>query len=181
MKKALIVGLSFFAATACNAQTTVNAAQTVNLNLTDAIEIVFVGSGTATGVPVDLFFNTMSDYTNGVTSLSQQLSVKSNKKFSVSVKSNAPNFTYTGSVSPAPSMSVASTLNIKVSANSTGGTVTSPFSTTTFTNINSGDRTMITNGNAGNSNFSIQYQATPGFNYPAGVYSVDVIYTATQS
>jgi hypothetical protein len=41
---------------------------------------------------------------------------------------------------------------------------------------------VITNAAAGeNKNFSVEYQAKPGFTYPAGTYSVDIIYTATQA
>ena len=38
--------------------------------------------------------------------------------------------------------------------------------------------TGASNGN--NQTFSVKYKATPGFAYPAGVYAVDVTYTATQ-
>ncbi len=40
---------------------------------------------------------------------------------------------------------------------------------------------LISNGqNGGNQTFSVMYNATPGFAYPAGTYTVDVVYTATQ-
>ncbi|MBL7683508.1 MAG: hypothetical protein JNK00_10655, partial [Flavipsychrobacter sp.] len=40
---------------------------------------------------------------------------------------------------------------------------------------------LLTNcNNGGNQTFSVMYEATPGFAYPAGTYTVDVVYTATQ-
>jgi hypothetical protein len=32
----------------------------------------------------------------------------------------------------------------------------------------------------GNQTFEVKYKATPGFAYPAGTYTTDVVYTATQ-
>ncbi|MBS1781390.1 MAG: hypothetical protein JST70_18835 [Bacteroidetes bacterium] len=158
-----------------------SAAQTTNLNLSDAIEITFTGSGNATGNDVNMAFNTVNDYANGVTSGEQEMVVRSNKNFAVSVKANSSQFSYTGTATPTPNMPVSSVLNIKVTANSTGGTVSNPFSTTDYTNITPASRTMISNGSrGGNQTFSIKYMADPGFNYPAGTYSADVVYTATQ-
>ncbi len=154
-----------------------SASQTVNLALTDAIELTFTGSGTATGAAVTMSFNNVNDYANGVTSDAQALKVRSNKNFNVAVKANATNFTYTGSTSPAPTMQVSSVLDVKVSANSTGGSTSfSNYEDVTTTNQN-----IITNGSrGGNQTFSVMYRATPGFSYPAGNYAVDVVYTATQ-
>lgn len=184
MKKVILFSaavLSFgFAA---NAQTpaSTTAQQTANLSLADAIELTFTGSGTATGAAVTMTFANVNDYANGVTSAAQALKVRSNKNFSVTVKSNAANFTYTGSTTPAPAMPVSGVLGLKVSANGTGGAVASPFTTTTYSTLTSANQNLITAGTrGGNQTFSIMYEATPGFSYPAGNYAVDVVYTATQ-
>ena len=179
MKKVIaIIGL-VAASVAAKAQANSAGQQTVNLSLTDAIELTFTGSGTATGAAVTLPFTTVNDYANGVTSSAQALKVRSNKNFTVAVKANATNFTYVGTTTPAPVMPVASVLDVKVSANGTGGTTAAAFSS--YGDITATNQSLITNGTrGGNQTFSVQYQATPGFSYPAGNYSVDVVYTATQ-
>ena len=182
MKKIIIAAAAFVSFSfAAKAQVNSAGQQTVNLSLTDAIELTFTGSGTATGASVTLPFTTVNDYANGVTSAAQQLKVRSNKNFTVAVKSNAANFTYTGSTTPAPAMPVSGVLGVMVSANGTGGTIASPFSASTYSTLTATNQSLITNGTrGGNQTFSVQYQATPGFSYPAGNYSVDVVYTATQ-
>lgn len=180
MKKIITIAAALLSfGFAANAQSSANASQTVVLNLTDAIELSFTSTGTTTGSAVNLAFNTVSDYANGVQSTAQQLRVRSNKNFNVAVKSNATNFSYTGSTSPAPVMPVASVLDVKVSANATGGSIANGFSS--YKSLTTSNQNIITSGAAGGNNlFSVQYEAQPGFAYPAGTYTVDVVYTATQ-
>ena len=181
MKKVIAIVALAISGIAAKAQVASTATQTVNLNLSNAIELTFTGSTTATGAAVNLAFNTVNDYANGVSSANQELKVRSNKKFGVTVKSNNANFTYTGSTTPAPVMPVASVLDLRVPANATGGTIASPFSATTYADITATAQSLLTNcNNGGNQTFSIQYNATPGFAYPAGTYTVDIVYTATQ-
>ena len=182
MKKVIAIialGITGFAANAQAPSST--ATQTVNLNLSNAIELTFTGSGTATGAAVNLAFNTVNDYANGVASASQELRVRSNRRFGVTVRTNNANFTYTGAVTPAPIMPVSGVLALRVPANGTGGAIASPFSATAYNGLSNTAANLITNANnGGNQTFSIQYNATPGFTYPAGTYTVDVVYTATQ-
>ena len=183
MKKILIISMTILGfATAANAQSaSATATQAVNLNLTNAIAITFTGSGTSTGGAVTIPFATVADYTNGVASSAQQLLVQSNKNFYVTVNTNASNFTYTGSTSPAPSMPVSGVLAIEVTANSTGGTIASPFSASSYATLTSTAQTLLNTCTYGGSQtFSVQYDATPGFAYPAGTYATSVVYTATQ-
>lgn len=171
----LATGISAFAQTPEEASAT----QTTNLSLTDAIELTFVGTGSETGASVTLAFNSINKYANGVQSSSQSLKVRSNKRFNIAVKANDANFTYSGSESPAPVMPVSSVLDVRVSSNSTGGSIPSGFSS--FKDVTTTTQNIITNGgNGGNQRFSVRYRATPGFNYPAGNYTIDVVYTATQ-
>ena len=183
MKKILsMAALTFGIAAAAQAQTapSSNATQQVQLALSDALELSFVGSGN-TGTTVSLPFTTVSHYSTGVQSAAQDLVVKSNKKFSVSVKSSNSNFTYSGSATSGTNMPVNGVLGISVSANGTGGSVSSPFSTSTYSTLTATDQTLINNANNGGSQtFSIKYEAKPSFAYPAGTYTVDVVYTATQ-
>jgi hypothetical protein len=109
------------------------------------------------------------------------LKVRSNKNFNVQVKSNATNFSYSGSTSPSPTMPVSGVLLLEVTANSTGGSIASPFSSSSYSTITSTNQNLISNGTkGGDQTFSVGYKATPGFNYPGGTYTVDVDYTATQ-
>ncbi len=181
MKKVFAIAALTIAGFASKAQVASTATQTVNLNLSNAIELTFTGSTTATGAAVNLAFNTVNDYANGVSSSNQGLKVRSNKKFGVTVKTNNANFSYTGTTTPAPVMPVNGVLALKVSANGTGGTIASPFSATAYRTLSSTAANLISNGNnGGNQTFSVIYNATPGFAYPAGTYTVDVVYTATQ-
>jgi len=183
MRKIAIIAATFLGfASAANAQTASSTAtQQVNLSLTNAIAITFTGSGTATGAAVTMPFTTVADYTNGVASAAQQLKVQSNKNFTVTVNTNASAFTYTGSTTPAPSMPVSGTLGIEVTANGTGGTIASPFSSSAYSTLTSTAQNLISNATyGGNQTFSVQYNATPGFAYPAGTYTTSVVYTATQ-
>ena len=181
MKKVIAIAALAISGFAANAQTSSTATQTVNLNLSNAIELTFTGSTTATGAAVNLAFNTVNDYANGVSSSNQELKVRSNKKFGVTVKTNNANFSYTGTTTPAPVMPVAGVLDLRVPANATGGTIVSPFSASSYADLSATAQNLLTNcNNGGNQTFSIQYNATPGFAYPAGTYTVDVVYTATQ-
>lgn len=183
MKKLFTIAVailgSTFAATAQNAGST--ATQTTNLNLNNAIEMTFLNSNSATGNAVNLNFSTVNDYANGVASNAQDIRVRSNKRFNVSVKANTSTFTYTGSTTPAPTMPVWGTLGLMVSANNTGGTIAWPFSDDYYLGFTTSAWTLISNGtNGGNQTFAVKYKAAPGFTYPAGTYTVDVVYTATQ-
>ena len=181
MKKIIIIAAFFLGfASAANAQTA-TATQQVSLALTNAITMTFNGSGTTTGGAVSIPFTTVSDYANGVASSAQALTVQSNKNFTVTVNTNAASFTYTGSTTPAPTMPVSGVLAVKVSANTTGGTIASPFSASTFATLTSTAQNLISTGLAGGSQgFSVIYNATPGFAYPSGTYATSVVYTATQ-
>ncbi|MBL7682704.1 MAG: hypothetical protein JNK00_05050 [Flavipsychrobacter sp.] len=180
MKKIIAIAAFSITAIAAKAQNASSTAQQqVNLNLSNAIELTFTGNNSATGAAVNLAFNTVNDYANGVQSAAQGLKVRSNKKFDVTVKTNATNFSYTGSTTPAPVMPVSGVLALKVSANSTGGSIAGSFSD--FAGLSSTAANLLTNcNNGGNQTFSVMYEATPGFAYPAGTYTVDVVYTATQ-
>ncbi|HLO71487.1 MAG TPA: hypothetical protein VK167_15170, partial [Flavipsychrobacter sp.] len=96
MKKVIAIVALSFVGIAAKAQVASTATQTVNLNLSNAIELTFTGSNTATGAAVNLAFNTVNDYANGVQSSAQELKVRSNKKFGVTVRTNNTNFSYTG-------------------------------------------------------------------------------------
>ncbi|MBN9484306.1 MAG: hypothetical protein BGO70_12480 [Bacteroidetes bacterium 43-93] len=176
MKKLIAIAAIITSAFTAQAQVSSTATQTVNLNLADAISISFVGSGT-TGPTVDLNFNTVNDYANGVISSEQQMVVKSNKHFNVSIQTNGQNFTYSGSTSPAPSVQISNVLQFMVTTNNTGGSL----SYNNYAAIPSGQCTIINWASAGgNQTFGVKYKAIPGFSLPGGTYTANVVYTATQ-
>lgn len=159
---------------------TSQAAQSARLVMSNAIEITFSGTGNNTGETVALVFNNVNDYANGVESGAYQVKVRSNKKFRVQAKTSSSKFTYTGTTSPAPSMNVSNILFLKVTNNNTGGSVSSNFNNK-FRTLSSSNQTLVSNATpGGNNTFNVQYKANPGYNFPAGTYSVNVVYTATQ-
>jgi hypothetical protein len=181
MKKIIILSAAVLSCNmAANAQATSSANQNVALSLSNAIAITFVSSGTSTGTAVSIPFTTVADYTNGVSSSAQQLKVQSNKVFNVTVNANAANFTYSGTTTPAPTMPVSGVLAAEVTVNGTGGTVASAFNNTYASLTSTAQSLIATCANGGNQTFSVQYQATPGFAYPAGTYTTNVVYTVTQ-
>ena len=184
-KAALFVTIITCLGFAANAQNQANqsttASQNVQLVLSNAIELTFTGNNSATGAAVNIAFTTVNHYANGVESGAQELKVRSNKDFSVAVKTNAANFSYVGTTTPAPTMPVSGVLALKVTANGTGGTVATPFTTTGYATLTNTNQNLINGGTrGGDQRFSVMYKATPGFAYPAGTYSVDVVYTTTQ-
>lgn len=152
-----------------------------NVVLSNAIEITFNDNMSAYGEDVSLAFITVNDYANGVESSVQQLKISSNKDFTVAVKANSDKFTYSGNTTPVPSMPVTGVLGLKVTANNTGGSIAGSFSASKYATLTASNQPLISGADrGGNQTFNVQYKATPGFAYPAGSYSVDVVYTATQ-
>src|SRR5690606_29779060 len=98
----------------------------------NAIELTFTGNNSANGSAVTMAFTSVNNYANGVESAAQELKVRSNKDFSVTVKANAQNFTYSCTTTPSPSMPVSGVLGVKVTANGTGGSIASPFSAANY-------------------------------------------------
>jgi hypothetical protein len=162
-------------------QTSTQITQNLTVSLTDAIEITFTSNSSSTGPTVTMTFNNTDDYASGIESADQELKVRSNRNFTVQVKANSTNFSYSGSASPTPTMPVSGVLLLKVTANSTGGSIASPFSASSYSTLTSSNQNLISSGTrGGNKTFSIKYNATPGFLYPGGTYTADVVYTATQ-
>lgn len=166
-------------ATFANAQSSTTETEQVDVNLVNVIVLKFTSTGTETGSAVNLPISTLANYTSGVESAVQQLTASSTKNFAITVKANAANFTYTGSYTSGTTMPVSGKLNLRVTANATGGSIASPFSA--YSTLTSTNQNLINAATLGqNKTFSVQYQATPGFGYPAGTYTTQIVYTATQ-
>lgn len=181
MKKLLaviiVVAISNLAVVAQEAKQS-TAAQTAALKMSNAIDISFTSTGNEEGDIVTLAFNDVNDYANGVESDQVQLKVRSNKKFHVWAKAKSSRFSYNGTSSD-PKMNV-NKLKIRVVSNSTGGSVPSSVNNK-YANMSKSNKKLINNGTPGGDNtFAVQYKADPGYSFPAGTYSVDIVYTTTQ-
>lgn len=184
MKKIIIAAMAAIGfTTVSNAQSNAsgNAQQTVQLALSNALEITFTGNGSATGATVSIPFTSVDDYANGVESSAQQIKIRSNKNFGVTVNTSAAYFSVTNSGVTTTSTMPTSVLGVEVSANGTGGSIASGFSASAYNDLSASAANLIDNGSrGGNQTFSVKYKATPGFAYAAGTYATDVVYTATQ-
>ena len=171
--------LGCFAAKAQNASGV--AQQSVQLGLSNALDISFVNSGSAQGNTVTMAFNDASDYANGVESSAQELKIRSNKNFKVSVKIDLDNFSYVGNGNLYTAVIPSDAFQLKMTANTTSGTISSPFSTSSYATLTDNDQNLIVNAVNGNDRrFSFKYKCNPGWGMPAGTYTFDVVYTATQ-
>lgn len=184
MRKLLYTLLLLAAALPGSAQDESNqqqqASQQTKLVMSNVIDITFTATNDDAGGTVSLGFTNVNDYANGVESDLIEMKVRSNKKFRVQAKTNSSRFTYTGTTTPTPQMNVSNVLFLKVSDNKTGGSVSSNFNNK-YRTMSSSNQTLISNGTPGDEQtFNVQYKATPGFNFPAGTYAVNVVYTATQ-
>ena len=133
----------------------------LNLNLSNAIELTFTSGGSG----ISMSFNNANDYQNGITATNAfGLKIRSNKKFNITVKSATTNFiSSTGTTMP-----VSNVLYVKRNTAST------------FVKISTTNKNLITNQNRGIQNYIFTYKANPGFNYNGGIYTANIIYTATQ-
>jgi len=132
----------------------------VAMNLTNAIEITFTR-----GQNVSFAFTTATQYQSGIANTNAAtIRVRSNKRFNITVKSANTHFA-SSSATPMP---VSGVLAVRVSTSST------------YLNLSTSNINLITNQNRGIRSYNLAYRATPGFNYDAGTYTANIIYTATQ-
>lgn len=177
MKKLIAIAFTSVFAYTANAQLNTSANQSVNLELSNIIEMKYTSNSSTTGPNLNFTFATINDFVNGVESTPQTLSVSSNKPFNVQVKADAATFTGPG-VDP---MYVQNTLYVKVPSNTTGGTLDGNFAGGVYGSLRDFDQYLLINCNSGLSKeFNVQYKATPGFTFTAGNYTIGVVYTATQ-
>lgn len=161
MKKITLIAVALLASIiTVHAQSSATASQVVTLTLKNSIDIEITA---ATGT--DFTFSATSDYQNGLTNTNaSSLRVKSNRPWAVTVASATANFS--GPAAPSPAMP-STVLGVRLN----GGSSFTALSTT---------EKSLTSGARGIENFSIDYNANPGFAYDAGTYTISVVYTATQ-
>ncbi|MBS1783351.1 MAG: hypothetical protein JSS78_09815 [Bacteroidetes bacterium] len=152
------------------------ASQTVQLVLNPSIDLRFSETSTNNGSLVSLNFSTIHNYSTGVVSGVQELEVRSNKNFKISVQTDAAHFSYNG---VSGNMPVANTLFMAVTGNSTGGTLTTGLGA--YKSLSAMSSDVVLNGSFGDGKkLAFAYKAKPSEDFPPGVYSVGVLYTATQ-
>lgn len=164
MKTALLSALAivlFATANAQNSQT-----QTVTLNLTNKIDITFV-SGDGGSV---FEFDATSKFEKGLVNISAaELNVKSNRPWKVQVAALEDYFSFNGGSGTNQNNKMpASKLGVKLSTSSS------------FISLSSTAKDLTSSNVRGSNNFTIDYEANPGFEFDAGQYQLDVVYTATQ-
>lgn len=161
MKKILTLAVILLAGfSAAHAQSTATASQSVSLTLQNAIDISITS---ATGT--SFLFDDVTKYGAGLTNANAStFQVKSNRPWAVTVKAAAA--TFSGPASPATQMP-STVLGVKLN----GGSSFSALSTTAAS---------LTSGARGTNTFNVDYNATPGYAYDAGTYTLSVVYTATQ-
>lgn len=137
----------------------------VSLTLTDIAELRFKPGETAI---TTYNFDSGEDYENSVRSADAAiLQVRANTDWMVTVKAGSANFAYSGSEIPAPQM--PSTV-LRIRNNPDPRIV-----------LNTTDSPIAT-GTAGpwdDNQINLRYIARPRFEYPAGTYTIPVIYTVT--
>src|SRR5690606_10450538 len=106
---AILTSIATFANAQNNASST--AQQTVQLQLSNPLEITFTGNNSTTGSTVTMPFTSANDYANGVESQAQQLRVRSNKNFNVAVKPLTNTFSVTNNGNTSSSSMPASVLD----------------------------------------------------------------------
>lgn len=168
MKTAFLSAIAIFLFATVHAQTlsSASASQTVTLNLSNKIDITLTS-----GVTGSVFnFTTTSDYENGLTNSSAaEFTVKSNRPWNVQVGTVSDNFSYNGSAGTTVNNTMpASVLGVKLP------------SSTSFITLKKVPVDFTSSATRGISTFTVDYKATPGFQYDAGAYQISVLYTATQ-
>lgn len=158
MKTTILSAIAIVLFATANAQ--VSTTQTVTLDLKNQIDITIQSAG-----GTNFSFATTNDYASGLTNGgASTIRVRSNKDWNVTVASNAEFFSIGATTSAMP----ASVLSVSLKdANN-------------FKTLNTTQQ-AFTNGNKGGSNeFSVDYKANPGFDFSEGIYTIGVVYTATQ-
>lgn len=169
--------LTGYASTAQNAGS--GATQTMKMDMAEVVSASLFGNGPGSPPPVvELPINGTGALTTGIESPEIQVTLQCNSAYDVSVSCTSPAFTYAGP-NQGTQMLVADVLSIMISSNNTGGNIGSGFSqygAITGTT----PKVAIASGQPGSRTFGFKYKANPGFNYPAGTYTAEIVYTVTK-
>lgn len=150
------------------------AAQQTNLTLANAIVISFTTSGSSS---MNISFTDQNQMNNGVETMTHQVLVQSNLPYDV-VMTTPTNFSYSGGFTSNTTMPVFDKFKMKITDNSTGGTNVLGNG---YTDVTGTSTQLFANCPAsGDATFDIKYKLKPTSAYAPGIYTMNILYTATQ-
>lgn len=163
----------------CCAMAQGGSGQNGRLSLTEVVSasLFAADSGSTSSIAIPIGgINALAD---GAESHEIEVTLQCTADYDVSVSSSSEYFTYNGpDANPTP-MLVKDVLSIRITANNTGGSVSNGF--TQYQPVDGSlNKLIIASGLSGTRTFSFKYMAQPGFNYPAGTYTTDIVYTITK-
>lgn len=183
IKKFLLAFVSIWAteeAVAQNANS--GAVQKANLNLSEVVGVSLPDDGGGNGSggsAVEMPISSMNGLSEGIESPALKIKLQSTTPFDISISASSNTFIYSGSSSFGTTMNVADVLAVMITQNATGGSVAGGFGQ--YKSVTGTiKQPIITSGQPGERSFEFKYKAIPGFEYPAGTYTTDIIYTITK-
>ncbi|MBZ0098286.1 MAG: hypothetical protein K8F30_04340 [Taibaiella sp.] len=158
-----------------------NSTQAARLNLAEVVSANLFSSGNGNGGPpanVELPLGGTNAMAEGIESPEITVTLQCTTDFDVSVSSSSENFEYSGPSTLNTVMPVSDVLSIAITNNATGGSIGNGFSQ--FQPIDVQGKQVISAGQRGVRTFGFKYKAQPGFNFPAGTYTTDIVYTISK-
>ncbi len=149
------------------------------LSLTEVVSASLFASDSSNTSTITIPIGGINALADGMESHEIEVTLQSTADYDVSVSSSSAYFTYNGTATNPAQMLVKDVLSIKITANTTGGTVSNGF--TQYQPVDGTlNQLIIASGLSGTRTFAFKYMAQPGFNYPAGTYTTDIVYTITK-
>lgn len=185
IKKFLLAFVSIWATEEAKAQNANSGAvQKANLNLAEVVGVSMPdngsgGPGGGNGSAVEMPISSMNGLSEGIESPPLKIKLLSTTPFDISISASSNTFTYNGPSSFGTTMNVGDVLAVMITDNKTGGSVAGGFNQYKPVTGTS-KQPIITSGQPGERTFEFKYKAIPGFEYPAGTYTTDIIYTITK-
>lgn len=182
MKKMLLLLLAITTAAITKAQNNASqaASQTAVLSLGNVVQISAFGGPNGGNSTVELPILDANSMNGAIESPEFTLSISSTSGFDVKAKADAEYFTYTGPSTFPPAMKVSDVLALKVSNNNTTATISGGHEQYQPISGLTGSPILINGAGGSNQTLGVKYRSMTGYNYPAGIYTVDITYTITQ-
>lgn len=139
----------------------------------------FTGTGGGGSSAVEIPMNGADALEFGIESPEIEVTLQCTADYDISIAASANNFTYSGSSTIDNLMPVSEVLSIMITENTTGGTISSGMTQYQAINGTQG-KLAIDNGQRGVRKFKFKYKAQPGFEFSAGTYTTDIVYTLTK-
>lgn len=154
-------------------------AQNGRVSLSEVVSASLFAQDSASTAQIAIPIGGINALADGAESHEIEVTLQTTADYDVSVSSSSAYFTYNGTGTNPTQMLVKDVLSIKITSNTTGGTVSNGFSQYQAVD-GSQNQLIIASGLSGTRTFSFRYKAQPGFNYPAGTYTTDIVYTITK-